>query len=321
MIIHHGIDGLRGLQAGGVVSIGNFDGIHRGHLRILDTATQLRAATAGARLTVVTFEPHPLTVLRPNLAPPRLTPPQLKREILESAGVDELVILPPTRDVLNLSAEDFFAILRDQVRPAHLVEGPNFNFGRNRQGTIQRLRDWCAQGEIELHVVQAVQVPLLDLQVVAVSSSLIRWLLSYGRVRDAAICLGRAYALQGAVVEGHRRGRTIGIPTANLRCQEQLIPADGVYAGRCEIDGTTYAAAVSIGTTPTFGEDARQVEAHLIDFTGDIYGRTIRVDLIDWLREQARFRSVDDLKGQIARDIESSRRRRTLGAEVPVASV
>jgi riboflavin kinase/FMN adenylyltransferase len=321
MHLLEGIDGLRSLSPGGVMSIGNFDGIHRGHLRILDTAAEWRARTSGARLIVVTFEPHPLTVLRPNLAPPRLTPPAIKCQILESAGVDDLVVLAPTHDVLNLAAEEFFAILRDDAKPSHLVEGPNFYFGKNRLGTIGRLRQWTAASGMELHVVDAVQVPLLDLQIVDVSSSLIRWLLSYGRARDAAICLGRPYALQGVVVEGHRRGRAIGVPTANLRCEDQLVPADAVYAGRCNIDGTTYAAAVSIGTTPTFGEDARQVEAHLISFEGDLYGRTIQIELLDWLREQSKFLSVDALKVQISRDVESSRLRRSLPAEVPVASV
>lgn len=320
MRITEGIEGLKCVASGGVMSIGNFDGIHRGHLRILDTAARLRAASAG-ELTVVTFEPHPLTVLRPNLAPPRLTPPAIKRQILESAGVDQLVVLAPTRDVLDLSAEDFFAILRDRARPAHLVEGPNFNFGKNRLGTIARLREWTAGSEMQLHVVEAVQVPLLDLQIVDVSSSLIRWLLSYGRVRDAAICLGRSYALRGVVVEGHRRGRDIGVPTANLRCEEQVIPADAVYAGRCVVDGHSYAAAVSIGSAPTFGDAARQIEAHLIDFAGDLYGRTLQIDLLDWLREQAKFPSVDALKLQISRDVASVRLRRNLRAEVPVATV
>jgi riboflavin kinase/FMN adenylyltransferase len=316
-----GIDGLRSIAPGGVMSIGNFDGVHRGHLHILDAAADLRARTPESRLIVVTFEPHPLTVLRPQVAPPRLTPPNVKRKILEAAGVDDLVILAPTRDVLDLSAEAFWAILRDEARPAHLVEGPNFNFGKNRRGTIARLREWSADSEIELHVLDAVQVVLLGLQVVDVSSSLIRWLLTHGRARDAAICLGRPYALSGEVVEGHHRGRSIGVPTANLRCEDQLIPCDGVYAGRCTIDGMTHAAAVSIGRTPTFGEDRRQVEAHLIDFDGDLYGKTIEIELIDWLRDQIKYPNVEALKEQIARDIDAARDRANLAAEAAIATV
>jgi riboflavin kinase/FMN adenylyltransferase len=148
-----------------------------------------------------------------------------------------------------------------------------------------------------------VSVPLLDLQMVEVSSSLIRWLTAHGRVRDAAICLGRSYALRGEVIMGHQRGRTIGVPTANLRVADQLVPIDGVYAGRSTIDGNTYAAAVSIGTMPTFGENDRQVEAHLIGFDGDLYGRVIEVELVDWVREQWKFSGLEALKSQLRRDI------------------
>src|SRR5207237_10794577 len=132
-------------------------------------------------------------------------------------------------------------------------------------------REWAAASSSRLEGLAAVQAPLLDLSVVSVSSSLIRWLLAYGRARDAAICLGRAYALRGTVVEGFRRGREMGVPTANLRCEEKLIPGDGVYVGRCTVEGVTYPTALSIGRLPTFGEAKRQVEAHLIGFNGNLY--------------------------------------------------
>jgi riboflavin kinase/FMN adenylyltransferase len=151
--------------------------------------------------------------------------------------------------------------------------------------------------------VDEIEVALLDLQMVDVSSSLIRFLLAHGRVRDAAICLGRPYALEGEVIEGNKRGRTIGIPTANLRPQDQLIPADGVYAGRCDIDGRCYEAAISIGTNPTFNGRARQVEAHLLKFDGNLYGRTLRLEFVDWVREQVRFGDAEALKAQVARDL------------------
>jgi riboflavin kinase/FMN adenylyltransferase len=173
---------------------------------------------------------------------------------------------------------------------------------------------------VRLHVIDGVSVPLLDLQVVPVSSSLIRWLLAYGRARDAAICLGRPYALRGEVVKGFQRGRTIGVPTANLKVADQLVPADGVYAGRATVEGITYGAAVSIGTLPTFGADQpRQVEAHLLDFVGDIYGRTIEVELLDWIREQCKFSSLDALKGQIAGDVTACREVADRDATRPIA--
>jgi riboflavin kinase / FMN adenylyltransferase len=307
MEVLDGIDGLRRLAPGGVISVGNFDGLHRGHAEILRRARELRDGardSGGAKLAVVTFEPHPLTVLRPEAAPPRLSSATFKRELIEAAGADVLVVLPPSHEVLDLAAEDFWAILRDVVRPAHMVEGESFNFGKGRRGTVPRLREWAAASPVELHIVPPLAVPLLDMQLVPVSSSLIRWLLSQGRVRDAGICLARTYVLEGTVVEGFRRGRTIGVPTANLACGHQLVPADGVYAGRCTVAGRTYPVALSIGTMPTFeGRNPRQVEAHLMGFDGDLYGQTIRVEIADWVREQRKFNGLDALKAQMARDL------------------
>lgn len=304
MRILEGIEGLRVLPAGCVISVGNFDGVHRGHQEILTRARSLRALAPGAALAVVTFEPHPLTVLRPDLAPPRLSSAELKRSLLVEAGVDVLVVLAPKNEVLNLEAEDFWAILRDEVKPSHMVEGESFNFGKGRRGTMPRLREWAAASDVQLHVVSPVSVPLLDMQLVPVSSSLIRWLIAQGRVRDAGICLGRTFAIEGIVIEGHRRGRTIGIPTANLDCADLMIPADGVYAGRCTAGGWIYPVALSIGTMPTFGRDLqRQVEAHLIGFTGDLYGKPLRVEITDWVRDQWKFDGVATLKAQMALDL------------------
>ena len=172
---------------------------------------------------------------------------------------------------------------------------------------------------MNLGIVEAVSVPLLGLQIVQVSSSLIRWLLSHGRVRDAAICLGRPYVLEGPVIKGQQRGRTIGVPTANLQCADQLIPADGVYAGRVMVEAIVYPAAVSIGTMPTFGDNQRQIEAHLIGFDGDLYDRTIRVELVDWIRDQRKFGDIDGLKTQLTKDLMESSRRRFLEPARPIA--
>jgi len=301
----HGIDGLRKLPQGAIISIGNFDGIHLGHQRILQTALKL-ASQNHAPLAVATFEPHPLTVLRPKLAPPRLTMPQRKAELLTQAGVSHLVILPPEPAVLNLTAEQFWQLLRDQVKPSWLVEGSSFNFGKGRAGTIEKLKEWSAQSPVKLQIVEGVEATLLDLSIVPVSSSLIRWLITYGRARDAAICLGRPYELEGKVIEGHKRGQKIGVPTANLDCGDQLVLADGVYAGRCSVAGKHYSAAISIGTLPTFGDYARQVEVHLIGFSGNLYGQTLRVEFLDWLRDQRKFPGIDSLKQQLNKDIQSA---------------
>jgi riboflavin kinase/FMN adenylyltransferase len=152
--------------------------------------------------------------------------------------------------------------------------------------------------------IDGVEATLLDLAIVPVSSSLIRWLIAYGRARDAAICLGRPYELEGKVVEGHKRGQKIGVPTANLDCGDQLVPADGVYAGRGLVGNKRYSAAISIGTLPTFGDYARQVEVHLINFSGNLYGQTIRVEVLDWLRDQRKFLGIDSLKQQLNKDIQ-----------------
>jgi riboflavin kinase/FMN adenylyltransferase len=230
-----------------------------------------------------------------------------------------MVILPPSQDVLDLAAEHFWQILRDQSRPAHLVEGNTFNFGKNRGGTIDKLREWCAASPVRLHVVEPVKTVLLDMLQVPVSSSVIRWLLAQGRVRDAAICLGRPYDLQGAVVQGARRGRELGVPTANLDCVGQLIPADGIYAARVTADGRCWPVALSIGTNPTFGQNPRTVEAHLIGFIGDLYGQTLRLELLDWLRDQQTFSGVEPLKQRIARDIEDSLVRMSREPARPIA--
>lgn len=319
MDIRRGIEGLASLEPDGVVCIGNFDGVHRGHQRILSVVRELQAKHPGSSSIVVTFEPHPLTVLRPELAPPRLTTAVMKRRLIEQAGIDHLIELEPHPDVLNLRAEEFWAILRDQVRPRHLVEGQTFTFGKDRAGTIDTLREWSRHSNIGLHVVGPVEVTLLDLRLVPVSSSLIRWLLVHGRARDAAICLGRPYLIEGEVVRGFARGRSIGVPTANLRCEHQLICAEGVYAGRCTIDGTTYPAAVSIGTLPTFQERAFQVEAHMLDFDGDLYGRHLLVEITDWLRSQMRFKNIEALKRQIMMDLHETRSRFDLLPQRPIA--
>lgn len=319
MTVLEGLGGLRQLPAGAVVSIGNFDGVHRGHQHLLRRAKDLKTATGASATVVVTFEPHPRTVLRPQNVPARLSSAARKRELLAQAGVDALVVLAPSRDVLDLSAEQFWQILRDAVRPAHLVEGASFTFGKDRLGTIDRLREWSAADGVQLHVIDPVTVPLLNMLEAPASSSMIRWLLERGRVRDAAICLGRPHELEGLVVRGARRGRELGTPTANLKCDGQLVPADGVYAGRCSVDGRAWPAAVSIGTNPTFGENPRTVEAHLIGFSGDLYGRTLRLQLLDWQREQRTFAGIEPLKAGIAQDLRETLARQTDDPARPIA--
>jgi riboflavin kinase / FMN adenylyltransferase len=317
MQVLHGMEGLRSLPPGAVMTIGNFDGVHRGHQCILRKCHELKSP--GSPVVVVTFEPHPLTVLRPAAVAPRLTPPEMKQEFIAGLDVDFYVVLPPTQEVLNLTAEDFWKLLRDDVRPSHLIEGPDFTFGKNRGGDVRKLAEWAAGSGMQFCLISPVQVALMNLQLAQPSSSLIRWLVTNGRVRDAAICLGRPYTLRGEVIKGFGRGRTIGVPTANLGVTDQLVPLDGVYAGRCRIGSDIFPAAVSIGDMPTFGGGPRQIEAHLLGFDGDLYGRRLDVELLDWLRDQLKFTAVDELKVQIGRDITATKSRSSVDPSVPIA--
>ena len=303
MRIVTGFEGFRKLPTGMVLSIGNFDGIHLGHQAIFEKSFAYAKESKASGFGVVTFEPHPLTVLRPEMAAPRLTLASHKEEIFRQFGVTDLVILAPTPDILNCTAEHFWAMLRDEIKPTHLVEGNAFTFGKARGGNIARLREWAKKSAVKLDVVDPIRVGLSDKQQVEVSSSLVRWLVSYGRMRDVAACLGRPYSLEGKVIRGNQRGRTIGVPTANLDYATQTIPADGVYCGAATVAGTKYPTAISIGTLPTFGENQRQIEAHLIGFTGDLYDQTLRVSVTDWLRDQLKFPSIEKLKEQLSMDI------------------
>jgi len=303
VIISEHIHSLVDAPQHAAVSIGNFDGLHLGHRKIIQTLTQ-----SGLPVVVLTFEPHPLTVLRPDHAPPRLTPESLKLEILESLGVDHVVLLRPERELLDLSARAFYEAVRDGLKPKLMAEGSDFYFGNKRSGTISLLKKWCAIDSISLSIVDDATSLLAGTQEVSVSSSLVRWLLLHGRTRDASQCLGDSFSLRGKVVHGNARGRTIGFPTANLDCGDQLIPADAVYAAMCTIDGRRVAVALSIGSAPTFQQAARQVEAHLIDFQGDLYGRTLTIHIGDWIREQQKFISKQQLIDQLQRDVLFARR-------------
>jgi riboflavin kinase/FMN adenylyltransferase len=301
MQILQGMDAFRSLAPMGATSIGNFDGLHKGHAQILRKARQLAQTLP---VCVITFEPHPLTVLRPEQAPPRLLDLQAKHTLLADAGVDYLIELAPSPEVLGTTAEQFWHIIRDDLKPQHLIEGADFHFGRGRAGTIAILQKWSQGTGVQLHIVDSVEAVLIDMHIVSISSSLIRWLVGNGRMRDAITCLGRPYSLTGTVVEGFRRGRELGMPTANLTINQQVIPMEGVYSGRCRVDDRLYPAAISVGRPLSFDVSAFQIEAHLIGFSGDLYGQTLHLEFLDWLRDQRKYTSVDALRAQMNRDVE-----------------
>jgi riboflavin kinase/FMN adenylyltransferase len=286
----------------GFVSIGNFDGVHRGHQAMLAALVQ-RARSEKVPAVVLTFDPHPIELLRPDAAPPRLTTIAHRAELLERFGVDIVIVLPTTRQFLNLTAEDFFqAIVRTELQARGLVEGPNFYFGRNRAGSITVLKGFCTSHRMTLEVVAPV---IVDEQLV--SSSVIRSLIEAGDLTESVRLLGHSYRLSGTVGRGAERGRQLGFPTANLVEVANLVPGNGVYAATTTIDGQRYSAAVNVGPNPTFGEMSKKVEVHILDFSGDLYGKTLDVDFLQRIRDVSRFASVDELLSQLGKDLEEVR--------------
>jgi riboflavin kinase/FMN adenylyltransferase len=289
---------LPGRLRGGAVTIGNFDGVHRGHARIV-TRLIRRARAAGGPALVFTFQPHPVQLLRPHEAPPPLTWTERKAKLLAELGADALIAYPTDEALLRLSASEFFTeIVSRQLAARAVVEGPNFFFGRGRAGDITLLGRLCEQSGITLEVVEPVQD---NAQVI--SSSRIRSLIAAGDVAAAAGLLTQPYRIRGMVTHGAGRGAKIGFPTANINAIDTLLPEPGAYAGRAYLGSHLWPAAINIGPNPTFGERAMKVEAHLIGFSRAIYGSPIEVDFLRRVRDIHPFGSVEELKEQLARDI------------------
>jgi riboflavin kinase / FMN adenylyltransferase len=269
------------------VAIGTFDGVHVGHRQVIKGAD-----------TVLTFEPHPLNVLHPEAAPKLIMPFDVKRDVIEGLGTDELVVIPFDREFSTITPEDFCSeILAEKLGAEQVSVGENFRFGAKAKGDPQLL---ASRDEFEARV-----VPLVEVDGEIVSSTRVRSLVAAGEIEAATRCLGAPFLLEGTVVEGDGRGRKLGFPTANIVPSDELVrPGHGVYAAFA--DGR--AAAVNVGVRPTF-ETGRGllVEAHLIDFEGDLYGRTLRIAFISRLRGERRFPGVEDLIAQMHRDIEAAR--------------
>ena len=294
-----------------VVTVGNFDGVHIGHRAILLRARHL-ADQHNTTLKVITFEPHPSTVLRPDAVPPRISDAEHKKRLLVDCGASQVDLLEPTGELLARQPTQFIEQLVDDYQPMAIVEGVNFRFGKGRAGDVQLLESLSQRLNFTCVVVDPVDVVLNDMLMATASSSLIRWLVEHGRVADAACCLGRAYTLTGHVITGDKRGRDIGMPTANLDPQDYndlLVPADGVYGGFVDLpEARTCPAAISIGLKPTFAGQSRCIEAHLLDFDADLYGQSIILHFTCWLRDQRPFFNVDALRRQLEHDIADTRR-------------
>lgn len=292
-----------------VTTIGAFDGIHRGHQELLKQV-KARADMLGCRSMAVTFDPHPDLILYPDRRLTELSDRDQKRALMRELGIDYVLVLDFTRELSMLRPEEFIGQLQAEHRLCELWVGSDFALGRGRSGTISALAEIGSAEGFALHV-----MPPVKIAHETISSTYIRTLLAQGDVARANELLGHYYALAGRVVPGAGRGRSIDVPTANLDVPtSRTIPADGVYAALVPLDGPLRPAVVNVGSRPTFDEPGRQIEVHLLDFGGDLYNRRLTVEFVARLRDVRRFGSADELRAQIARDIEAARALPELGA-------
>jgi riboflavin kinase/FMN adenylyltransferase len=294
-----------------VLTIGNFDGLHIGHRQILRTVTD-RAQALDGEAIVYTFDPHPRKVLQADRAPAMLTTTEQKLELLAAAQIDVVVLEPFTVEFAKTPAERFVREhVHARIAPLEVYVGYDFHYGRDRAGSMRLLTELGPRLGFAVTIIPEVTIGGLD-----VSSSRIRELLAEGEVAQAKQLLGRSFAVRGRVVTGDRRGRGIGFPTVNLAPENEVIPGLGVYAGHVRLldagdppAGARFAAVSNVGRRPTFKEsDPPLAEAHLLDFSGDLYGRRIELTFESRLRSERRFPSVEALRAQIARDVQEGRR-------------
>ncbi|HSG01609.1 MAG TPA: bifunctional riboflavin kinase/FAD synthetase [Vicinamibacterales bacterium] len=286
-----------------VVALGNFDGLHRGHLKLAEQVRR-RAGERGGTPAAMIFEPHPPKVLRPDKAPPLLMTFEQKIEAFERAGLQGVAVVEFTEALSRWEPEVFVeTVLVDWLRVAEVWVGANFLFGRDRSGTFTLLK---ALGDDRGFRVEKID-PVLYKDFV-VSSTRIRHLLTEGRVDEAGALLGHHYFIDGTVVRGDGRGVALGCPTANLETENELLPAHGIYATLALVDGVTYPAVTSLGVRPTIGDNRLTVETHLLDGGRDLYGQRMRVAFVKWLREERRYDGLEPLREQIALDCAEARR-------------
>ena len=281
------------------VAIGNFDGVHRGHQAMIARLVD-HAQKASVPAVALTFDPHPIQLLRPELAPPSLSILERKAELLVKCGVNAVIAYPTDAALLSLTADEFFQqIVLEKLQATGMVEGPNFFFGKSRQGDVNTLAALCSSKGLTLDIAEPTEI---DGRLV--SSSVIRSLISQGELQEAVDLLGHPYRVRGTVESGAQRGRTIGFPTANLGNIATLLPPNGVYAGIADVNGTPYPAAINLGPNPTFGDRAQKFEAHLIGFDGDLYGHVLDIDFVAKIRSVINFNGVEKLQQQLQLDVD-----------------
>lgn len=301
--LHISLDSIPASVRGCAVAVGNFDGVHRGHAKLIKKLVQLAGHVGGASV-VMTFDPPPQAILTPprSLAPPLTTVPR-RAELLGCLGVDAVIAYPTDRELLELTPVQFFEhLICRRLQARGMVEGPNFRFGKDRAGNTQLLRQLCEQAGMRFELASATT----DCDGM-ISSTRIRGLLAAGEISSVNSMLTQPYQIRGTVAEGAGRGRQLGFPTANLIDIGCLLPAHGVYAGRTTIDGQSYPVAINIGPNPTFDEETSKVEAHLIDWQGRLYGQQLTCNLLVRIRGVEKFSSVEALRQQIAQDVAACR--------------
>ncbi|MDI6852123.1 MAG: bifunctional riboflavin kinase/FAD synthetase [Deltaproteobacteria bacterium] len=304
MAVFHDLPSEPGAFSRTVVTIGNFDGVHLGHRAIL-ARVAARARDLGTKPVALTFDPHPVKVLRPQVDLPLLTTPEQKFKLLREAGMEVVVVLPFTQTFSTISARDFVVrYFVEGLKAREVVVGHDYSFGYKREGTIDLLKELGQTFGFTVQVVWAVEV-----NGAVVSSSLIRAMLKLGKVEEANQLLGRAYMVTGKVIAGKGRGAAVlGIPTANIMPENDLLPASGIYAVLARRGDIILPGVANIGTCPTFdNETATSLEVHIFDFSGDLYGEKLDVEFIARLREERRFPSIEALAAQIRADIEVAR--------------
>ena len=292
-----------------VITIGAYDGVHRGHRAVI-AQVQARAAELGARSVVVTFDRHPASVIRPDAAPRLLTNPAQKLGLLADTGVDATVVVPFSPEQARETPVDFVErVIVNALRAQAVIVGSDFHFGHMRQGNITLLREMGERHDFTCEPV--VLVPRADGVDEPISSTAIRRALAGGEIETATRLLGRALEVRGTVVTGDQRGRTIGFATANVEIPNGMcLPSDGVYAGLYRRpDGSEHACAINLGRRPTFYVNAEHslLEAHLLDFAGDLYGEDAAVTFVAFLRSEKQFAGIDELKTQLKLDVEHAR--------------
>lgn len=303
MIVIKDINELRDTLRGSCVTIGNFDGVHKGHQKLLKR-TREKARAYDAESVVMTFDPHPLQVLAPSHTPPFITMTEQKLELISKQDIEICALLGFTREMAAMEPEEFVrTFLVEGLNMKHMVIGYDYAFGKGRKGNFELLK---SLGERYGFSVERVGPFMKDGAIV--SSTRIRDLVKAGKVWEARPLLGRFYTVKGEVQHGENRGgRLLGFPTANLKLADELFPATGVYAVWASVGDDLCPGVANIGYNPTFGNDFLSVEVHLFDFSGDIYGQDLRVQFVQRLRSEKKFNGLDELKSQIAKDIELGR--------------